>query len=112
MLAYYTPAPEYPMIRNGLIQKLADEHKYEVVTWPMHYPDELCMSLLRKNTDQNVMIFVVMMKGITPIMTIGDHKAFIVDLNFISQYQPSFQNPSYNSIEKAEKHLQDQRDSV
>lgn len=112
MLARFTPAPEYPMIKNDIIQRLADEHKYEVVTWPAYYPDHICMNMLRANTNQNVMMFVVMMKGITPIMTIGDHKAFIADLTFAKQSLPMFQNPSCNSTEKAEKHLQDQRGSA
>lgn len=112
MIEEFTPQPEPPVVRNELIDELANEHKYEVCTWPQYYPDELCMRMLRVNTNHTVIMFVVMMKGITPIMTIGDHKAFIADLKFTSQSQPSFQNPSYNSTMQAEKHLRDQRDSV
>lgn len=115
MLAKYTPAPEYPIVSNKQLDELQDLHLYEVVTWPMHYPDELCMRLLRQNSDPNVILFIAMMNGITPIMTIGDHKAFIVDLTpkkKSNRSLPSYLNPSYNNTKQAEKHLRDQRGSV
>jgi hypothetical protein len=81
MLARHTPAPVYPIVPNKQLDELQDLHLYEVVTWPAYLPDVVCMNLLRKNTDPNVILFVALMNGITPIMTIGDHKAFIVDLS-------------------------------
>jgi hypothetical protein len=81
MLAYFTPAPVYPMIRNELLNDLQQQHVYEIVTFPMHYPDELCMNELRRNTDPNVILYIALMKGITPIVTVGDHKAFVADLS-------------------------------
>lgn len=115
MLAAHTPAPEKGVIRNRLIDELQEKHCYEIVTWPAYYPDEICMNMLRENTDPNVVLFIAMMKGITPIVTIGDHKSFIAD--FTEQKKPkrslqSLQNPSYSSREQAEKHLRDRRDSV
>lgn len=115
MLAKHTPAPEYPIVSNKQLDELQQLHLYEVVTWPMHYPDELCMKLLRKISDPNVIMFISLMNGITPIMTIGDHKAFIVDLTpkkKSNRSLPSYLNPSYNSTTQAEKNLQDQRGSV
>lgn len=115
MLAKHTPAPEYPILSNQQLDELQDLHLYEVVTWPMHYPDELCMKLLRNNPDPNVILFIALMNGITPIMTIGDHKSFIVDLTpkkKSNRSLPSYLNPSYNNTEQAEKHLRDQRGSV
>ena len=115
MLAKYTPAPEYPIVSNKQLDELQDLHLYEVVTWPMHYPDELCMRLLRQNSDPNVILFIAMMNGITPIMTICDHKAVIVDLTpkkKSNRSLPSYLNPSYNNTKQAEKHLRDQRGSV
>ena len=115
MLAKHTPAPEYPIVRNKQLDELQKLHLYEVVTWPMHYPDEICMKMLRQNADPNVILFVALMNGITPIMTIGDHKSFIADLTpkkKANRSLPSYLNPSYSSTTQAEKHLQDQRDSV
>jgi len=81
MLAVHTPAPVYPMIRNELLDDLQRQHVYEIVTFPMHYPDEMCMNELRKNTDPNVILYIALMKGITPIVTVGDHKAFVADMS-------------------------------
>lgn len=115
MLARHTPAPQYPIVRNTQLDELAKLHLYEVCTWPAYYPDELCMRYLRANRDPNVILFIAQMNGITPIMTIGDHKAFIVDLSpkkKSNRSLPSYLIPSYNNTKQAEKHLQDQRDSV
>ncbi len=112
MLARHTPAPEYPIVRNTELDELAVLHLYEVVTWPAYLPDEICMKRLRQNADPNVILFIALMNGITPIITIGDHKAFIVDLTpkkKSNRSLPKFLLPSYNNKEKAEKHLQDQR---
>jgi len=115
MLAKHTPAPEYPIVRNKQLDELQKLHLYEVVTWPAYYPDEICMNMLRQNADPNVILFVALMNGITPIMTIGDHKAFIADLTpkkKSNRSLPSYLTPSYSNTKQAEKHLQDQRDSV
>ena len=115
MLAKHTPAPEYPIVRNKQLDELQKLHLYEVVTWPAYYPDEICMNMLRSNADPNVILFVALMNGITPIMTIGDHKAFIADLTpkkKSNRSLPSYLTPSYSNTKQAEKHLQDQRDSV
>ena len=81
MLAEHTPAPVYPMIRNELLDKFQNNHIYEIVTFPMHLPDEICMNELRGNTDPNVILYIALMKGITPIVTVGDHKAFVADFS-------------------------------
>ena len=111
MLAKHTPAPEYPIVRNKQLDELQKLHLYEVVTWPMHYPDEICMNMLRKNADPNVILFIALMNGITPIMTIGDHKAFIVDLTPKKKSNRSL--PSYvtgNNINKnMEQNLKNNR---
>lgn len=112
MLAVHTPAPEYPMLRNKEIDELAEKHCYEIVTWPAYLPDEVCMNRLRKNTDPNVIMYVALMKGITPIVTIGDHKSFIADFSKkkkTKRHLPMFQNQADSSTEQAEKHLRDQR---
>lgn len=88
MLAVHTPAPVYPMIRNELLNDLQRQHVYEITTYPMHYPDELCMKELRMNTDPNVILYIALMGGITPIVTIGDHKSFVADLSRREEEQP------------------------
>lgn len=110
MLAKHTPAPLKGMIRNELLNELQAKHQYEIVIWPMHYPDELCMNLLRVNPDPNVIVYIALMKGITPIITVAGHKAFIADL---SQRKPSkLQRLVKDDINKsAEKYLKDKRDA-
>lgn len=81
MLDEHTPKEEYPMVRNEQLDKLQKNHIYEICTWPMHYSDQYCMNELRKNTDPNVIMYIALMKGITPIITIGDHKAFVADFS-------------------------------
>lgn len=115
MLAYYTPAPIPPMIRNELLNQLAEQHQYEIVTWPAYYSDEQCMNMLRLNTDTNILFYIAMMNGITPIITVAGHKAFIADLSKkekSNRHLPEYLNPSYNNTEKEEKHLRDQRSSA
>ncbi len=81
MLAVHTPAPVGPRIRNEQLDMLAKNHQYEIATWPAYFSDKQCMDRLRAlcNVNPNILLYVAMMKGITPIVTIGDHKAFIVD---------------------------------
>lgn len=81
MLAVHTPAPEYPMVRNEQLDELQKNHIYEICTFPMHLPDKVCMDILRNNTDPNVILYVALMKGITPIITVGDHKSFVADFS-------------------------------
>tara|TARA_R110000796_G_scaffold72494_2_gene163812 strand:+ start:484 stop:840 length:357 start_codon:yes stop_codon:yes gene_type:complete len=81
MLAVHTPAPVYPMVRNEQLDELQKNHLYEICTWPAYYSDEYCMNSLRKNADPNVVLYIALMKGITPIVTIGDHKAFVADFS-------------------------------
>jgi len=81
LLAVHTPAPVYPMVRNEQIDELEQQHCYEIVTWPAYFSDEYCMNSLRKNTDPNVILYVALMRGITPIVTIGDHKSFVADFS-------------------------------
>lgn len=81
MLDEHTPKEEYPMVRNEQLDKLQKNHIYEICTWSMHYSDQYCMNELRKNTDPNVIMYIALMKGITPIITIGDHKAFVADFS-------------------------------
>jgi len=114
MLARHTPAVFEPrkMIRNRLLDDLQKNHQYEIVKWPMHYPDELCMKLLRVNPDPNVILYVAMMKGITPIVTIGDHKAFVADFTKpkkSKRHLPKFHSPSYSNTKLEGKHLRDQK---
>ncbi len=97
---------------NEEIDLLAEKHCYEICSWPMHYPDQLCMYLLRTNPDYGVVTYIALMKGITPIVTIGDHKSFIADFSPPEKSKkrlPKFLIPSYNNIEKEEKHLRDRR---
>jgi len=78
----------------------------------MHYPDELCMKLLRVNPDPNVILYVAMMKGITPIVTIGDHKAFVAD--FTKPKKSKRHLPKYRRVEpreSMEKMLRDKRNA-
>ena len=127
MLAIHTPSmdvewelhPEqkkYRMkgvIRNEQLDELQDKHCYEIISWPAYLPDQVCMDLLRKNNDPNVVLFIAMMKGITPIVTIGDHKSFVA--TFEKKKKPKRHLPTYHSRvdsnkEQVEKHLRDQRD--
>ena len=103
------------MVRSEILDDLQEKHCYEIVTWPMHYSDEQCMNMLRTNSDPNVVLYIALMGGITPIITVGGHKAFVADFtkhkkkSKFKQFQLKSQNPSYSSIGKAEKHHQDQR---
>ena len=115
MLAKHTPAPFEPdkMIRNVLLDEMAKNHQYEIVTWPAYLPDEICMDMLRKNTNPNVMLYIANNHGITPIVTVGDHKAFVVSFDKRKKSkrpQPKFQTPFYNNTEPVEKRLRDQKD--
>ena len=97
MLAAHTPAPEYPMVRNEQLDELQQNHIYEICAFPMHLPDEVCMNMLRANTDPNVILYVALMKGITPIVTVGDHKAFVADFSKPKQTKRERKLPRFGS---------------
>ena len=107
------PEPEGDIIPHPSLEAYAKQHTYEVCTWPMHYSDEMCMNWLRETKDTNVILYIGLMNGLTPIVTVGDHKAFIVVFkDKPKQSLPSYLNPSYNNTETEEKHLRDQKGSA
>lgn len=67
-----------PVMRNTIIDDLAEKHCYEVVRWPAYFSDEQCMAKLRLETSPNIIHYVAMMRGITPIITVGQFKSFVV----------------------------------
>jgi len=79
LLAVHTPAPFEPNkpIRNGRIDEMTEKHCYEIVRWGAYYSDEQCMNMLRTNGDPNVVTYIALMHGITPIVTIGQFKSFV-----------------------------------
>lgn len=83
MLAVHTPAPHEwnKPIRNELIEDLMRQHCYEIVRWPAYLSDDECMNRLRRNADPNVILYIALMKGITPITTIGQYKSFIASFD-------------------------------
>jgi len=109
MLAVHTPAPEGPRVRNELIEELFKKHQYEIVTWPAYLPDQICMDKLRRNTNPEIVIYIAFMKGITPIVTIGDHKSFIADFNKEKELKsnkrklPKFKGNKEKELEKNAK---------
>ena len=97
MLAEHTPAPFEPKkpIRNGDIEDLAKNHCYEVVRWGAYLTDRICLEQLRQNQDPNVILYIALMRGITPIMTIGQYKSFIVSFDEIKDKRQNRKIPSY-----------------
>ena len=97
MLAVHTPAPFEPKkpIRNETVEELAENHCYEVVRWGAYLTDRACLEQLRQNKDPNVILYIALMRGITPIMTIGQ---FLI--------------PSCSSTMQAKTHHQDRKDFV
>jgi hypothetical protein len=97
MLAEHTPAPFEPKkpIRNGDIEDLAKNHCYEVVRWGAYLTDRICLEQLRQNQDPNVILYIALMRGITPIMTIGQFKSFIVSFDQIKDKKQKRKIPSY-----------------
>ena len=103
------------IVRNELLDDLWSKHQYEMMRFPMHWTDEMCVKKVRVTADQNILYAVAMMKGIIPIVTIGGYKSFIADFNDREKSKrslPKYLNPSYYNKEQVEKHLRDQRDSV
>ena len=72
-----SPSFRGPVQRNAVIDDLAKQHCYEITRWPAYYSDEQCMNMLRRETNPNVIHYVAMMKGITPIITVGQFKSFV-----------------------------------
>lgn len=97
MLAVHTPAPFEPKvpIRNETIEELAENHCYEVVRWGAYLTDRICLEQLRQNTDPNVILYIALMRGITPIMTIGQFKSFIVSFEIVKEKKQNRKIPSY-----------------
>jgi len=97
MLAAHTPAPFEPNkpIRNGDVEDLAKNHCYEVVRCGAYLTDRICLEQLRQNTDPNVILYIALMRGITPIMTIGQFKSFIVSFDEIKDKKQKRKIPSY-----------------
>jgi len=114
MIDEFTPDTEGETIRNILIDELQSNRCYEIVRWDAYLTDEMCMDLLRKNTNPNVIMYIAMMKGITPIVTIGQFKSFVADFSMgeSNQSQQSYPSPVYNNTMKEDKHLLNQKDSV
>ena len=69
------------IVRNELLDDLWSKHQYEMMRFPMHWTDEMCVKKVRVTADQNILYAVAMMKGIIPIVTIGGYKSFIADFN-------------------------------
>ena len=97
MLAAHTPSPFEPNkpIRNGDIEDLAKNHCYEVVRWGAYLTDRICLEQLRQNQDPNVILYIALMRGITPIMTIGQYKSFLVSFDEIKDKRQNRKIPSY-----------------
>lgn len=97
MLAVHTPAPFEPKkpIRNETIEELAENHCYEVVRWGAYLTDRICLEQLRQNSDPNVILYIALMRGITPIMTIGQFKSFIVSFEIVKEKKQNRKIPSY-----------------
>lgn len=107
----HTWEPKKRMFRNENIDILAKDHCYEITKFPAYLPDEIVMQRLRSITDPNVILYIAMMKGVTPIVTIGDHKSFVASLKQpkTTKHLPKFHSPSYSNIKLEEKHLRDRR---
>ena len=69
------------IVSNELLDDLWSKHQYEMMRFPMHWTDEMCVKKVRVTADQNILYAVAMMKGIIPIVTIGGYKSFIADFN-------------------------------
>ena len=110
-----SPQKEKRIVSNELLDDLWSKHQYEMMRFPMHLTDEMCVKQVRQCADQNILYAVAMMRGIIPIVTVGGSKSFIADFSKKEKSKrslPKYLNPSYNSTEQVEKHLRDQRDSV
>lgn len=91
MLAVHTPSPDIEwywddspkkfrmkgVMINKIIEDMRKDQCHEILRFPMHLSDEQCMNQLRTNTDPNIILYIAMMKGVTPIVTVGQFKSFI-----------------------------------
>jgi hypothetical protein len=91
MLAVHTPSPDIEWVWddspkkwrmkgvmiNSIIENMRKDECHEILRFPMHLSDEQCMNQLRRNTDPNIILYIAMMKGVTPIVTVGQFKSFI-----------------------------------
>lgn len=91
MLAVHTPSPDIEwywddspkkwrmkgVMINKIIEDMRKKECHEIVRFPMHLSDEQCMDLLRRNTNPNVITYIALMRGVTPIVTIGQFKSFV-----------------------------------
>ena len=69
------------IVRNELLDDLFKRHQYEMMRFPMHMTDEMCVKQVRQCADQNILYAVAMMRGIIPIVTVGGSKSFIADFS-------------------------------
>ena len=97
MLAVHTPAPFEPNkpIRNGDVEELAKNHCYEIVRFSAHLPDNIVIKQLREHTDPNVILYIALMRGITPIMTIGQFKSFVATFEVTKDKKQKRKIPKY-----------------
>lgn len=106
-----SPSYRGPVQRNSIIDDMANNHCYEIVRWPAYYSDEWCMGKLRLETNPNVVHYVAMMKGITPIVTVGQFKSFVA--TFEKPKKNKRHLPVKNNVkkirEKQEQQLRDLR---
>jgi hypothetical protein len=91
MLAVHTPSPDIEwywddspkkwrmkgVMINKIIEDMRKDQCHEIVRFPMHLSDEQCMDLLRRNSNPNVITYIALMNGVTPIVTIGQFKSFV-----------------------------------
>ena len=97
MLAVHTPAPFEPNkpIRNGDVEELAANHSYEIVREPAYLHDRVVLERIRASKDPNVILYIALMRGITPIMTIGQYKSFVASFDMEKEQKDKRKIPSY-----------------
>lgn len=97
MLAVHTPAPFEPNkpIRNGDVEELAANHCYEIVREPAYLPDRVVLERIRASKDPNVILYIALMRGITPIMTIGQYKSFVASFDMEKKQKDKRKIPNY-----------------
>jgi queuine/archaeosine tRNA-ribosyltransferase len=65
------------VMRSEILDNMAKDKVHEILRFPMHLSDEQCMNQLRTNTNPNIILYIAMMKGVTPIITVGQFKSFV-----------------------------------
>ncbi len=101
-----SPSYRGPVQRNTVIDDMAANHCYEIVRWPAYYSDAQCMNFLRHNTNPNVVHYVAMMHGITPLITVGQFKSFVA--TFEQQKKNKRHLPVKNNVKKIRKKQEQQ----